>query len=223
VRKAPGSAERFRRDLVERLARTEFARLWATSGADPEVAESLGVLPGVLDEAAIGARALFGRTAHTDLHAIGGAAFHVHMPSVLANPFCSAAERMTMGRGQLLRSLLHAAMQSPREPTMRPARSWAPAPGQEPFRAALERRSKIKRIEPGRRLTVACWVQPGLADAVRQRAVAFGVPLMRYLALWVADLVDGLLGAVAIDCVGVAQTFDAASAYALPVLPSAPP
>lgn len=217
-------ARKFREELVRNLALTEFARNWAMLGPRDHVPPMLGVTPDVLDDAADLIRtANFGRTTRRREPAKPVFTF---LPRVMARPFIAMAHQLAMTHTQLLRSLIHAAMLVAREPNTRPGKDWGPLPGCEHFRSRLNAIHQELHLREGpqphknSRHNIQVLVSPGLYDAVRKRAAAFGVSTLKYIMCWVADLIDGQLSDLVISGVEVGQTYDDAPAYVLPVLPS---
>lgn len=214
----------FRRELVERLATTDFARQVALHGKRPGLAESIGVTEGVLDDAARLSRAGFA-PAPGALAPITDIATFV--PLEIARPLVALSTQMAITHSQLARSLLHAAMQTPGEPTPRAGKNWGPLPGCQDARARLDAlytslgHNEAPRLRKRFHITIA--LSDGLRLALDARATAFGVRRSRYVLLWLADLVDGLLGDLTVVGVGIGQLFDDPRAYVLPLVASPAP
>lgn len=204
----PVVAGAFRRKLVERIAfETPYGRRWAIRGPNLELAKMLGVEPAVLDDAAAllrgGALPLDGPPLLARLEFV--------VPVELSAPFAQIGESLDMGVGQLVRSMMHAVLQTTREPAVRTGGIW---------------RLRGKRVETGvpkarDQKTWAAWcvkVSAGMSEALFLRAHAFGVTRTRYTLLWMADLIDGKLTDLMLDPITPEQTFATQAEYVLPVL-----
>lgn len=211
-------AEEWRRELVERLALSEMAREWALAGPRKGLAKRLGVTESVLRDAAKLARVHFSSGSGPVPKKVL-AELHLRPVPELARPYVALAAELKMVQGHLFRSVIHAAMQTSREPTKRPGKVWGPLPGCEKYRAWLDGLYYAKHdgelVQRGH-VHVTCSL--GLRDAIGMRAAAYGVRKSHYTHLWLADLVDGLLVDMNLEGVEIGQTYDDAKAYVLPVL-----
>ncbi len=108
----------------------------------------------------------------------------------------------------LFRSVLHAAMQTTREPTLRGG-------------AALTGRDDPGGSQPARK-HIRFRATAGLAEALERRAAAYGVLPSRYELLWLADFCDWKLRDLEVSPTTAQQTFDTATAYALPKIEGVP-
>ena len=215
------STEDFRRELVERLTATPYARRAAFQGPQPELARELGVTAEVLDEAAKLVRVGF---APPDASGARRRALDVFLPPDLERPLLGYAKEVGIGTGQVLRNVLHAVLQTEREPYPRSLRSWVPAPvaGAADARRRLEalgsqvesRRKAPRRSTRQKHLRIE--MSDGLHVAVGRRATAHGVQIGRYCSLWIADLCDGLLASVLVVPIEAGQTYDDPRSYVLP-------
>lgn len=143
-------------------------------------------------------------------------------PTEVFRPLEVLAKRSGFSRpAKLLKSLLHAAMQLPREPNTRADKCWGPLPGCEATRLRLASAAsppkKTARGKPKSETHLTVLLSVGLVRAVGHRAEAFGASRTRYVNLWLADLVDGNLSDVAVVPVGKGQMFASEKAYMLPV------
>lgn len=209
-------AHDFRRELIERLALTEHARVGAMHGRLAEMATELGVTEATLAAAARLARAGF---APMPEPGPGRSRVEVFIAPAVARPLLVLARqrygwRRTSGAGYLARSVMHAVMQTEREPTVRARGNWEPLEGCDLARYRLTAQGAPRSKE----VHVCVHFSRGLDEAVRLRAMAFGCGRARYVNLWLADLVDGRLADLPIPPVESGQLFESARAYVLPVL-----
>lgn len=206
--------EEFRQKLIEELSLTRYVRTTPT----PALAKSLGVDLDVLLLAQKLARSGF---APAEDAGIKIRDLHIFSPRALAGPVMVIAKksgfRVKRGEGtavgQMVRALMHAAMQTEREPERRPHGQWGPLPGQEDarYRLAGEQEKRAANYHTTTHVT------EGLYRAIELRARAEGVSRARYVTLWTADLVDGLLGKLPLIPVSLWQLYGDARAYVLPV------
>lgn len=121
-----------------------------------------------------------------------------------------------------LRSLLHAVLQTTREPARRALRGqdrWKPLNDQ-----AAERRKRLVEAPSSGRVGRGGWWHPevlvskGLAEALEARAAAceFARNRHQYAICWIADYCDGLLVDLPIQIVKLEETFATAEHYVLP-------
>ena len=203
----PGHHKAVRARIVELLAGTDHALFAAENGASPENAALLGVALDVLEEAA--AMAGGGHKAGTP--ALVQLDFRCE--PTMYRPLSALAHILHMKTSDLVRSLLHAAMLTPREPSPRPNRSWKPLVGCEAVRARLTMAS----VRDGATLMHFRFkVSGGLYRAVSARAAAHGSVLNRYVKLWLADLIDGRLSDLQLVPVPMTQLFADERSYMLP-------
>lgn len=211
----------WRRALIERLALSDFGRVFALRGDYRKgLAKRLGVTDSTLREAAKLARAGFRSSGASGEPKKVIAELHVRAVAELSRPYIAMAEQLGMVQSHLFRSLMHTAMMSSREPTMRPGKVWTALPGCEKYRAWLDNiyyQRHDGELSQRSHIHVTC--SAGLRDAIGMRATAFGVRQAHYMILWMADLVDGRLSEMQIEGVDLGQTFDDAKAYVLPSLP----
>lgn len=220
------AARSFRERLVADVALSPLAHAWARKVAPPDLAARCGLDPSVLDEAA----KLLTQVAPSVTPRLRSY-FSFSLPAQLNRALDAMAERMRWTRADLVRSLMHTVMQCDREPVKRPFRKWVPAlPESDEFREALTpKRARRKRssspdgakVRPDREY-LSFLARPGLHKAIRVRATAYGAPTGRYMALWLSDLVDGLLADLVLDLVSAEQTFEKVEDYWHPVLRTGP-
>lgn len=203
----------FRQKLIEDVSLTRFARLAPTE----ELATSLGVTLDVLVHASKLARAGFAPAeAHAKFRKL-----EVFVALGIAAPIVILARRTRFltskaegtGSGQMARALMHAAMQTRREPNNRSHGQWGPLEGCEDARYRLMAGQKDRTTQY--HTTTA--VTEGLYRAIELRARAYGATRHRYVNLWLADLVDGLLAELVVVPVTRWQLFGDARAYVLPL------
>jgi len=204
VAKALSLPARVRDRVVELIAQTDHATHAWQHGARAEDAKKLGVELDVLEEAAARARSGASTVRPPVFCDLLG-------PVRLMRPFAALAERLHMERADLLRSMLHAVLQTPREPTKRPGRQWKPLLGRESVRSALGGSGS-------RAMHFKFKVSAGFLRALEQRAVAGGETTQHYIKGWMADLVDGLLADLTLVPVSLADLFEDERAYVLPRL-----
>lgn len=182
-------------------------------GADPDLAEKLGLHPSVLDDAAALLRGgAVPKDKGRDLISI-----EMAIPLPLAVPFEVASAAMGgMGHGQLVRSLLHTMMQTTVEPTMRAPRRWNNGVGARVHGFGFQ--GKNLRPHSDKRKHYEFMLSRGLSLAVGKRAAAYGATRNRYILLWMADLADGLLGDYVFPPISTDQMFHSDSFYVLPVI-----
>jgi hypothetical protein len=203
----PGHHKAVRARIVELLSGTDHAVFAAENGASPDNAALLGVALDVLEEAA----AMAGGGHKAGAPALVKVDFRCE-PSMY-RPLSALAHILHMKTSDLLRSLLHAVMQTPREPSPRPNRSWKPLVGCEAVRARLTMAS----TRDGTTLMHFRFkVSSGLYRALCARAAAHGSVLNRYVKLWMADLIDGRLSELQLVPVPVTQLFADERSYVLP-------
>ena len=203
----PGQHRATRARIVELLAGTDHAVFAAENGATADNAAALGVALDVLEEAA----AMTGGGHTAGEPALQQLDFKCE-PS-LYRPLSALAHVLHMKTSDLCRSLLHAAMLTPDEPSPRPNRSWKPLVGCEAAHARL----MMASTRDGKILMHFRFkVSRGLYRALEQRATAYGTVRSRYLKLWIADLVDGRLAHLQLVPVPVTQLFADERAYVLP-------
>ena len=207
-----------RRRIIELLVATPFARAAALHGVSEGVAERLGVRPEVLEQAAWLSRANFEPCPGSGPRIVDMAVF---APQQIARPFQALAARLRRTPVELARSTLHAAMGTMREPVPR-ARSWSPVRGGERARADLERDALVFPASRNKYFHMTVVVSVGLKDALELRAAGVGLSRAQYVLRWLADLVDGQLNDLHCGPVDVAQMYDAARGYVLPILPASP-
>jgi len=208
--------EEFRQSLIEELSLTRYAKL----DPSPELAKSLGV-----DESVLLLAQKLARSGFAPADEPGRVKFkmmHIFCPRALAGPVMVLAKRTqfqhTRGSGtavgQMVRALMHAAMQTQREPERRPHGQWGPLPGHEDARYRLAA-GQDKRAA---NYHTQAEVTEGLFRAIELRARAEGVSRARYTVLWTADLVDGLLPDLVVVPVSRWQLYADARSYVLPVV-----
>lgn len=203
----PGHHKAVRARIVELLAGTDHAVFAAENGASVEVAALLGVTFDVLEEAA---------TMAGSGHKPGTPALvklDFRCEPTMYRPLSALSHILHMKTSNLVRSLLHAAMLTPREPSQRPNRSWKPLVGCEAVRARLA----MAATQEGKPLMHFRFkVSVGLWRAIEQRAVAYGALRTRYMRLWIADLIDGRLAELQLVPVTMTQMYADERSYVLP-------
>lgn len=202
-------AKSWRRELVKNLAlRTPFGEWYSKKGPDPYFARALGVNEKTLREAA-----LLWRKTEDSLEKTGikvrpkvvVLSFYGHVHEQIDD----VSKKVNMESGAFVRSFLHAAMQTDREPTIRPDLD--------------RRRAKYAQLAKGPRLTwrdrkefrIHCNV--GLVHALDARARTCGVTMHLYVLAWLMDLFDRKLTDMTFAPVDAAQTFTEAERYRLPM------
>lgn len=203
----PGQHKATRARIVELLSGTDHALFAAENGSTLDNASALGVTLDVLEEAA---------TLAGGGHAAGEPALvqlDFRCEPTVYRPLSALAHVLHMKTSDLVRSLLHAAMLTPREPSPRPNRSWKPLVGCEAVRARLTMASTRSGTSL---MHFRFKVSRGLARAVEQRAAAYGAVRLRYVKLWLADLIDGRLADLQLVPVPMTQLFADEHAYVLP-------
>jgi hypothetical protein len=207
--------EAFRKNLVERIAfGTPWGRRVAVKGPQAGLAERLGVSEKVLEEAAVMLRAGFLPRVDGQSAAV---LLHVMAPQPLAEALVPLSPGAEMSHGQLVRALLHAAMQTVREPTPRAPRRWTKS-GKAVKSKGIGFRGEQIAWKSGKRLHVEVSVSRGLVEALERRAASYGATRARYIMCWLADLCDGYLADLHLSPVGADQTFDDPRAYVLPAI-----
>jgi hypothetical protein len=209
----PAEREEFRQKLIEDLSLTRFARMEPS----PELAKGLGVDESVLVLAQKLARAGF---APADEPRIKFCLMNVMCPRALAGPVMVLAKRTLFQHprgngtavGQMARALMHSAMQTEREPERRAHGQWGPLPGCEDARYRLAAGQEKRAIDYHTKAEIT----EGLNRAIELRARAEGVSRSRYVILWLADLVDGLLPDLPVVPVSRWQLYADEKSYVLP-------
>jgi len=204
--------------LVEKVAfDSPFARRWAIHGPDAQFAEQVGLHPSVLDDAAT---LLRGGALPKDDKRSGLVHVEITVPLPLALAFEAAVQAMeSMSHGQLARSLLHVALQTTREPSLRAPRRWTNGKGAKTLGFGFRGR----RLHTDKRKHLELTLSAGLNEAVGRRAAGYGATKSRYIMLWMADLADGLLSDLVFPPISSDQMFVRAEEYVLPVIESPSP
>jgi hypothetical protein len=198
------SESEFRRDLIDRLAASPIIMPLADGRAGNDQVEPLALKLGVTPQVLITAV----RVARMGLGMSAKMALTVFLPIPVAKCMHVLAKQMDLALGVIIRSVLHAAMQTAREPHAREdvgggrAGTWRPLPGSETFRENLTvqapRRLFVHHKKRGVKNREDCYhtsidITVGLAEALQRRAAAYRCSRHMYVCLWLADLVDGKL------------------------------
>src|SRR5260370_20208886 len=138
----------------------------------------------------------------------------VELPTTIFHCLANLAFEIGMSPGQLVRATLHAVMRGARSPTPRFPSVHEQARPRERIRGIVFR-DQVLTAKGDTRRHVFTTVSHGLYVALEQRAAAGGVSRARYVLLWLADLVDGLLGDVAIEPIESGQMFESPERYCL--------
>ncbi len=231
----------FRRELTRRLAVTDTAKSFVLNGREDKLeslADSLGVIPQILKEAIALTRSGY----NIECDPVVGTKKRLFIYTT-TEIFTAANTVRKRGRfsnvGALMAALMHAAMQTQREPTSRSNARLDPLDDAGiDFRAKLiaesthlkketrtYSRSKAKTknvkeryVRPDHVHSVVM-VSRGLDLAIQMRSTAFGgIAKSKYINLWLADLVDGRLNDLAVLPVICGQMFDSERSYVLPVI-----
>jgi len=198
----------FRRRLIERIVREDpwIARSVAGSGNQIELGAQIGVAPEILEQAAHmlrrGARSEDGNLGTIRL---GRRRLRIWLTRDERTKLKAHSEARELLSGAAIRCLMHAAMQTAREPNARAFR--VPRKPGELLPNELRRHNH----------EVAPQVTNGLYDAIVQRAGAYGVDVNPYVRYWVLDMVDGKLDDMEIPIVPFLGLYDDAKSYVLPV------
>ena len=200
-------AEQYREKLLKELAETDFARRVA-SGED---AVSLARRLGVAEETLVAAARCAKDAAAFQHHQID-----IFAPHPVAVPLVGLSHELAMGHHQLMLAVLHAVLQTEREPSPRARGHWEPLPGHKEARHRLVVAAK-GALAVKRDLHLKTVLSAGLSRALDRRAASFGVRRSRYVLLWLADLVDGRLSDVPVGPVDVPDLFPDEKKYVLTV------
>jgi len=217
------SIENLRRELIQLIAVSNDVKAVALAlrGKESDVtdmAKELGVTPKLLSEAIFFAREGFGGAA--EVGSIVTVDLFIPNDVYVCVDQIAYMHKMNKPK-EIIRSLVHVAMQQESEPNER--KKWKKAlPGSESIRAKLttiaSKRDPRKYINIGYNGKVHLYISltKGLLKAVDMRATAFGTTRTRYILLWVSDLVDGKLMDWHLPRVGDGQMFDNERLYVIP-------
>lgn len=199
----------FRRRLIERIVREDpwIAHSVAASASQVELGAQIGIAPDILEQAANllrrGAPSEDGNLSRTRL---GRRRLRIWLTRDEQTRLKAYAHGRELLPGAAIRCLMHAAMQTSREPNARAFR--VPRKPGEALPHELRRHNH----------ELAPQVTNGLYDAIVQRAAAFGVGYNPYCRYWVLDMIDGKLdGLVEIPIVPFLGLHDDPKSYVLPV------
>lgn len=210
--------EQFRKWLLVELASTHWPRHIAIYGADDgdekyqNLAVRLGVQEAVLAEAIDLVRFGFRTTQKKNIEPelSKRVAFRMKYPSELMKLVTNLGVVMNCTPTTLVRNLMHAAMQTTHEPTLR-------VRGRQRKRAVLRGKVLSGHID-----SYLVRLSRALKQAIQCRALAYGESPHAYVRAWLIDLVEGKLGHIDIQPVRIGQMFDSVEAYVLPVLEQKP-
>ncbi len=197
---------RFRRRLVEQIAWEVSFSSVLPAMANARLAEALGVTEAVLGEAIELRRSGFRlpptQKDRTEFYC-DYRKLHVKLWKSIGDRFDLVAKRRRQSQATLTRSLLHAAMQTPYEPS---------------------RLSAQAKRYPGDRFDAQTFVSGALYRVLCRRAAALGINCNAYCNMWISDYLDGSLPPIRIVPIRLSQCFDDTAMYAVPVFrePSAP-
>ncbi len=212
--------DKFRRDLIERLAfEGPWGRSVAMRGIREGLGKSLGVTDDVLQDAAAAVRAGYRISKKTTASVVS---INVFMQEPLGEQFTKLAQASEMDRGQLIKALLHAGMQTAYEPSHRAPRQWG-VRGKKPKRPiGIGFQGKVLTADLASRTHFEVELSRGLGKALGRRAAVYGVTRSRYVLLWIADMVDGMLSELPILPVDTGMLFEDETGYVLPKIEGQP-
>lgn len=204
----PKEAREFRRDLVETLAlRTPWAQMVVEKGGNTKLWRALGVTSTVVRDAV----ALYQKNEDS----LEKAGIRVRLKSVSlwvmreANKkLIETSKKAQMQQGDFVLAILHAAMQTEREPTLRP------------FRDGRQRRYVTEQAKERYRSKIRVTMAKGLLYALDARSRAFGLTISQYIHAWIDDLNDGKLKDLVVAPVDPRDTFVDEKKYRLPMVMS---
>jgi len=177
---------------VRTVARQLIQALYVWTTFHYELTDELARMLGVTLRTLHAARSAWMRADQIDVRgrpASGLVALDVDLPEQLAMQLAQVAEQSQAPRSAWLRGLLHAVILTNREPTRRPARVVSANPVRLSYEDPTTGRLVWLNKTPRRHLRTT--LSPALDEALRQRAVAYGVTLTRYVVLWVTDWLEG--------------------------------
>ena len=181
----PPSVVAFAREIVEALVP------WAAGQGEPSdrMAEELGVTR----QALRAARRLWPSGRRTALRSDQGprlVELHVDVREEIVS-MVPGGGLVLSSLPDLIRGLLHAVMQTPREPTRRPAHVRSAEPGYTVYAGEPANPAANVIINKTKRHHVRSSLSAALDRAMRERAAAYGVTPTRYVVLWIMDCFDG--------------------------------
>lgn len=202
-----------RKKIIEIVAfQTPWARKIAMYGGQRlGLAERLGVAESVIEDAVAMVRAGF--VPRNDGKKVVKS-FEVQVPDTYFGELRAFAKQAGMQTGPYLRSVLHAAMQTTQEPSLRPVRSW-----KKTNKPANVRPAKNRTTVNGlaiHRTHLSLQLSMGLIEAINRRASAYGLAPSQYAIMWFADLCEWKLRDLQVNPVSTSQMFDDSRAYVLP-------
>ena len=206
------SASQFRQKLVLELASTRWPRRIALYGVEDEhLASKLGVRKDVLNDAINLVRSGFRSPEQQNEGAEPSklVQLRMHYPVEVMTLVANLATEMNTATTNLVRDLLHAAMQTSHEPSHQPRLRQ---------RKAVLRGKLLSGVVTHEYMLLS----PALKECVQYRAIAYGETPHGYVRAWLVDLVEGRLGHIDIQSIRLSQMFDSIEAYVIPVLPDLP-
>ena len=205
--------EQFRKKLIAELTyKTRWPRQVALHGGEEGLAVRLGVQEDVLTEAIRLSRLGFrlpDRPGKPGPKPSKLVLFHVHYPVEIMSLANNLALELGRAPTNLLRDLLHAAMQTTSEPSGEPRMR---------YRKIILR----GKLLSGRFADENVRISPALKDVIHCRAIAYGQTAHAYVRCWLLDLVEGRLGYLKMPPIRPSQMFDSVDAYVMPVLTDLP-